>query len=481
MLYNQTIAESASHEPLIIGPVPAEAPRPRHGDGERVLESFMHAAEELVKRLRQREEEFARLLQITERVNYGVVLEDVLEFVYHEMQQVIPYNRIGFSLLNSERNSVVARWARSDRPMLLTIGFEAPLEGSTLEQIIATGRPRIISDLVGYLRRKGESESTRLVVEEGMRSSLTCPLIVQGRPIGFIFFSSIDKHTYSKLHVAFFQQIAGQLAAIVEKSRLHTTLTEQNRLIEAQNAAMRADLEMARLVQRALIPPPPDLAAFDVAFVYEPAVQLGGDIVDFVPLPDGRLLLFLGDAMGHGVQAALVMSAVKAALHAAVEVNTEPQAVLAHINKTLYRLNEQFVTAACCVVDPGAKKARLSLAGHPQALWFARGDVVAHGQAALPLGVEMDSQYETAEFAFSPDDGLLIFSDGLVEAFDGRRNLYGTDRLQAIVSRAIGLSASALLAEIRRDLDVHRAQTPLGDDLTILAVRAKADQQGCRG
>lgn len=472
------VLDEPSFEPVFVDPEPHDAPSPPGGaykDG--ALGKFVLAAKELVDRLRQREEEFSRLLQITERVNYGVVLQDVLEFVYSEMRQVIPYNRIGFSLLSEDRTSVAARWTRSDRPLLLTLGYEAKLEGSTLEQIIATGRPRIINDLEGYLARKGTSDSTRLIVEEGMRSSLTCPLIVQGRPIGFIFFSSADKNTYFKLHVDFFQQIAGQLAAIVEKSRLYDELAEQKKLVEVQHQAMLCDLEMARLVQRALIPrETPTLEALDVAFAYEPAVQIGGDILDIVPLGSGRVLFFVGDAMGHGVQAALVMAAVKTALHAAIAADPRPDAVLSHIDRALQGLlEEQFVTAACCVVDPAAGKAQLALAGHPQAILHRSGQGAScHGSPAVPLGVMPDAEYQTVEFPFGPADALLLYSDALVEAFDGGREPYGLPRLMRVFARWAAKPAGALLEDIRRDLAHYCGPGPLADDLTILVAKSLA-------
>jgi hypothetical protein len=109
-------------------------------------------------------------------------------------------------------------------------GYSAPLKGSSLEAIIETGQPRILNDLKAYLEENPESESTKRIVAEGVRSSLTCPLIAMGKPVGFMFFSSKEPHTYKDIHVELFQQIAGQLAMIVEKSRLYQRLVELNDL-----------------------------------------------------------------------------------------------------------------------------------------------------------------------------------------------------------------------------------------------------------
>ena len=165
------------------------------------------------------------------QVNAGLVLHEVLDHVYDSFRSIIPYDRIGFSLIEEKDTSVRAHWARSAAPeMKLCAGYSAPLQGSSLQTIIDTGRPRILNDLRQYLADHPDSESTALIVEEGMRSSLTCPLIALGKPIGFMFFSSMRPHTYADLHVELFLQIAGQLAVIVEKSRLYQQLLELNDL-----------------------------------------------------------------------------------------------------------------------------------------------------------------------------------------------------------------------------------------------------------
>ena len=269
--------------------------RSREEDRPGVYDQFLQNARTLVDRLRQREEEFTRLMRLTEHLNRGLMPEQVLDSLYEEAKDVIPYNRIGFALIDQARGVVVSRWVRSDRPLSLQRGYEAPLAGSTLQQIIESKKPRIINDLEAYLRAKPNSKSTILIVREGMRSSLTCPLIVQDSPVGFVFFSSACPGTYSNVHVGFFQQIAGQLSAIVEKSRLYGELAQQKALIESQNLAMTRDLDMARLVQEALIPQAaPQLAGLEIAFGYEPMVQVGGDVLDIIPLSDGRVLFLWG-------------------------------------------------------------------------------------------------------------------------------------------------------------------------------------------
>jgi len=480
MAENEARADPGA-EPLVVGPPgtrkESASPRRERADAKA---DFVPGADELVDRLRQREEEFVRLMRINERINGGVKLEEILDSLYEEMQEVIPFNRIGFALIDRERSAAVARWCRSDRPTLLHLGYEAPLAGSTLARIIETLRPRIINDLEAYLLEKPSSESTRLILGEGMRSSLTCPLIVQGKPVGFIFFSSTDKGTYSNAHVAFFQQIAGQLATIVEKGRLYSELAEKKAVVEEQNLAMTRDLQMARRVQQTLVPQKaPALRGLEIAFGYEPASQVGGDVLDIVPLDGGRVLFFIGDAMGHGVQAALVMSAVKAALHSAIPSDPRPASVLTRINKVIARLlGDRFVTAACCLIDAAGPAAELALAGHAAPLRYRRqtGDVVQEGAAGLVLGIDENAQYETTSIALGSGDTLVFSTDGLDEAFDPNGNQYGAKRLKNDVLRHGGSSAEELCASIQRNLREHCRGHVMEDDLTLLVVKLADDR-----
>ena len=484
------------HEPFTVGAAAKTRPAAHPAEeSERLIETFLAAAREyaetdrarrdprhlldavrlLVDRLRQRENEIEELSRIAERVSWGVSLDETLEFVYTELRDVIPYNRIGFSLIDETRGTVYARWARSDRPMLLTLGYEAPLENSTLRTILETGRPRVINDLEDYLARKPSSDSTRLVVEEGMRSSLTCPLIVQGRPVGFMFFSSVAKDVYSDVHVSFFRQIAGQLSAIVEKSRLYSELAAKSALIEQHNEEMTRDMEMARQVQRALIPQePPDVPGLEIAFEYEPAIQVGGDLLDVVSAGEDAVLFLVADVMGHGAQAALVVSLIKAALQPAVEADPQPEHVLDRLNRTLTDLlGFSFVTAACCLIDRGTHVARIALAGHqpPLRVGARSGEVTRPGTGDLPLGVDRGARYASSELTLEPGDTLLFFTDGIVEAMDGASQQYGTARLETQFRTHAPKHVRELLREIRADLDRHCAGRQLADDLTLLAVR----------
>jgi len=218
----------AMAEQLAQGHYDIRAPVSDQGDE---IDRLAGSMDRLARAVHQRFEEMQRLAQLTEQINAGLLLDEVLDYVYEQFRAVIPYNRIGFSLLEDRNRVLRARWARSDAPRVyIKRGYSAPMAGSSLQCVLDTGEPRILNNLEHYLREHPASESTKLIVEEGMRSSLTCPLIAMKKPVGFMFFSSVQLGTYQNVHVEFFQRIVRQLSVILEKSRLYQELLELNEL-----------------------------------------------------------------------------------------------------------------------------------------------------------------------------------------------------------------------------------------------------------
>ena len=216
-----------SHLPMAAGSIPADAGNEVAGIGDLAVSEddigrLTRILQDLSQALDERFKELHALLQLTHEINMGLLLDQVLQKTYEMLRTMLPYNRLGLGLLENDGQVLRARWSRADYPqMLLRPGYAGAIRGSSLERIIASGEPRIINDLAEYFERHPLSESTGLVVAEGIRSSLTCPLISMGKPIGFMFFSSLAKDAYRNVHVDVFKLIAGHLSVMVEKSNLY--------------------------------------------------------------------------------------------------------------------------------------------------------------------------------------------------------------------------------------------------------------------
>ena len=133
---------------------------------------------------------------------------------------------------NSGKVLVRAQWSRAEYDHLwIGNGYGATLKGSSLQTIADTQVPRIINDLEEYLQENPNSPSTKLITKEGIRASLTCPLVAGDKVIGFIFFSSLQPNTYQDQHIELFKQIAGELAITLEKSKAYEDLYLRNEFI----------------------------------------------------------------------------------------------------------------------------------------------------------------------------------------------------------------------------------------------------------
>ncbi len=159
------------------------------------------------------------LRTVNQQVAAKVSLVDVVDFLFEHTSGIFPFDRIGLAFVEEDARRVVSHYARAVyEPVLLGTGYTEDLRGSSLEAVLKAGTPRVIDDLAQYLREHPRSRSTRLLVSEGVRSSLTCPLVVEGRVVGFMFRSSRAAHAYTRRHVELQLAISERLSQAVEKA-----------------------------------------------------------------------------------------------------------------------------------------------------------------------------------------------------------------------------------------------------------------------
>lgn len=159
-----------------------------------------------------------RLFQLSSKIVAGATLEESLEHIYLCFHDLIPYDRIGYADVDVEDQTARARWAKSNGRILLRNGYSASLIGSSLSLVIENRRPRVLDDLPAYLENRPDSYSTKVMVAEGIKSSMTCPLFVDDAPTGILFFSSRESNTYNESHVLLMKAIAMNLAMLLKLS-----------------------------------------------------------------------------------------------------------------------------------------------------------------------------------------------------------------------------------------------------------------------
>lgn len=188
-------------------------------------------------RLPENQLRFSKLLrEINRKLADGHDYSKILDFLFDSLDVFIPYDRISIALVEGEgtQRQVCSKWMKSKiHSSNIGPGYCAPLAGSSLETILETGSPRIINDLVQYGLDHPGSESTKLILKDGIRSSLTCPLRANIKFIGIVFFSSNNAQTYNGEHVETYLEIADELSLILAHSQLR-----RNALSGVQNLRM---------------------------------------------------------------------------------------------------------------------------------------------------------------------------------------------------------------------------------------------------
>jgi serine phosphatase RsbU (regulator of sigma subunit) len=268
-----------------------------------------------------------------------------------------------------------------------------------------------------------------------------------------------------------FNQMAEQL---VQSMAQRQALIEQNARLE-ERTRIEQELSTAHLIQHSLLPKEvPALAGWQIATYYQSAREVGGDLYDFLMFEDGRLGLVIGDVADKGVPAAMVMASTRSMLRAAAQITDSPGEVLARVNNLLYAdiPPNMFVTCFYAVLDPGSGKLRYANAGHDLPYTRHADSVYELRATGMPLGLMPEMRYEEKEVIVALDESILFYSDGLVEAHNSEREMFGFPRLQALLEvHADGASLiDFLLSELRSFTGEGWEQE---DDMTMLTLKRR--------
>jgi sigma-B regulation protein RsbU (phosphoserine phosphatase) len=224
-------------------------------------------------------------------------------------------------------------------------------------------------------------------------------------------------------------------------------------LARQEETRLSSEFESARNIQSLLIPPkPPVTPGFAIESVYLPASEVGGDFFQIMPANDGSLLVFVGDVSGKGLKAAMTVSAIIGALRGCAA--RKPAEVLAHLNRVLHGQITGFVTCTGALISADGS---MSLANAGNLAPYCNGEELAV-ESGLPLGIVADADYCETSYQLNPGDHLTFLSDGVVEATNEHRELFGFARTQAISNRS-----ASTIAEIAKQFGQQ-------DDITVLTI-----------
>ncbi len=257
---------------------------------------------------------------------------------------------------------------------------------------------------------------------------------------------------------------------------IYRDITERKR---AEEARMRAEAEArtARNIQMNFLPDSdPVISGYAIAGRSMPATNVGGDYYDFIRLDDHRIVVGLGDVSGHGLPSALVMANLQATIRSQASFDPDPARCLVSANKLLFHSTDThtFVSLFYGILDFRRHTLTYANAGQNWPIIFSGerepGMLMNHG---LVLGVREDSLYEEEEVGIREGDLLLLFSDGVTEVMNEKRELFGEERLIDTVRDAVRTSAPAMIDAIIAAVSAHAGKAPQADDMTLIVLERK--------
>lgn len=301
---------------------------------------------------------------------------------------------------------------------------------------------------------------------QGLLFHASVPLISQGKPLGLINVATSEWQSLTDADLQFLSLVSEQVVIALERAHFYE-------VAEARRIRLESELQVAREVQAGLMPREmPDIPGFSVAGAWHPAREVAGDLYDVFRLDDDRWGMVIGDVADKGTAAALYMAMVHGLILSGALRHRSPAAVLMEVNETILRQSSSgiFVTVFLAVLDPKKQTLQYANAGHnPPLVRRASGAMESLTTTGAVLGVFNDLQLGETTIALGTGDTVVLYTDGVTEAWHTRNEFYGNKRLTSAIATAPG-KAGELLAHLEADLNAFVEGTPQQDDVTWLVL-----------
>ncbi len=385
-------------------------------------------------------------------------LESLLDRIGTLLRRIIDYQMFSIWIVNEREHVLENRFALRFGERFYTTE-KLPLEGGLVGTAITERRLIHSPDVRKDPRYRMFNPETR--------SEMAMPLIYKGKVIGVLDIEHTRAHFFNEDHERALTTLAAQIAISIENARLYQRVAQQEQRLES-------DLAMAREVQLRLLPPfKPKHARAEFAAKFLPARTLGGDLYDFVPYDANRTAIVLGDVSGKAAPAALYAALVSGIMRSEATAHLPPSEMLKTLNDSLQerRVDSQYVTMLYSVWNDENQTLQIANAGSVQPLFCREGEVETVKAEGFPLGMFPNVRYEEFTLSTQPGDSLIFFSDGLADAQNAAGDMFGTERLMAVVQKHQHKSAGKIAEAIFNEVGKFQKGVERFDDETVVVLR----------
>lgn len=406
------------------------------------------------------------LIKFSNDISTIVGLDRILELANETFVDALKIEKFGILLRDQKSN--VLRLKRN-------FGFtnsECIMQTSNLplyynEKLLTTSYPVIEqNDFPTVFLDKAD----RLIEEE---IHTVIPLVAKSKIVGALLFGL--KYSGSKFggkDIELLYAAANQMAISIENARLYESETEKMK--------MEKELELARKIQQGLLPKCiPNMRGLDICGEMIPAMQVGGDYFDLIPLSDSKIFVAVGDVSGKGLPASLYMTRLQTMIQLACNNSLSPKQILIEVNKRMYESIERnwFVTMTLALFDTKKGTMKFCRAGHMPLLTALNGTVESVKSQGIGLGLEKGEVFSKTlveeELDLVSGQIYAFFSDGITEAMNENLNLFGEDNLIEILKGKNNFRSSDVMNEVWNRVNEFRGEAQPNDDMTMVIVKVQ--------
>jgi len=414
-------------------------------------------------------EQFAQqkvLINLSNELATVVGLENILELMKKSFVDALKIDKFGILISDSKNElKLVESVGTSNKECVIT---DSRMQQFLKEKSFITKYPSIEQP---DFKSVFPDEKAERLLEEGIHTII--PMIVKSKPVGLLLFGL--KHSGSRFagkDLELLWAAANQAAVSIENSRLYETEVEKKKL--------ERDLDLARKIQQGLLPACiPEIGNLDICGEMIPAMQVGGDYFDLLPV-DGsasKLFVIIGDVSGKGLSASLYMTKLQTMVKLYCTGGKTPKEILVDVNKRIFDEIERnwFITMTLALFDLEEGTVKFCRAGHMPILTASNGTVESYRTQGIGVGLEKGEIFERSlvEETLKLNSGQIyaFFTDGVTEAMNEANELFGEDKLTTILKNKSTQRSTEIMEEILHSLKTFRGTAEVNDDITLLLVK----------
>ena len=414
----------------------------------------------LVEALNRNDLELDLLHETGELLATSMGLLQVLKAIVEALKKLITFDAVGIFILDPNRELIDEIFSFGYRSTTTKEMLGVKAGKGLVGWVIENGKPLIVPDV--------QADPRYIESRKRTRSELVIPLFSAGEVIGAFNIESNHPRAFTASDLDIVWSFANQAAVSVVRAQLYDEAIEQHKL--------KDELHIAKRIQESFLPDEfPAIPGFDLDAVNISSTEVGGDYYDFVPIVENQIGVAIADVAGHGVPAALIMASFRASLLAEIRNNYAIRTIMKKVNNLICESVKrgEFVTAVYGVLDTRNHVFTFANAGHnPPLLLRKSGKVEPLREGGLTLGILPDRDYEERPIYIDSGDILILYTDGITEAANAKDELFGTERLIALVKEHKDLPARQMRQRIMEAVLSYRSDDSLHDDLTLMLIKA---------